>query len=64
MVRGRGGGGGGSMDHCDVVCESAIKDSILGDDALLCSPYVMLIWAPFIPATRWNCSQPADGNDC
>ena len=36
---------------------------ILGDDALLYVTYVMLIWAPIIPATRWSCSGlPADSN--
>ena len=41
------------------------RDLILGDDALLYIAYVMLIWAPVIPATRWSCSRPpADSNDC
>ena len=32
------------------------RDLILGDNALLYIAYVMLIWAPLIPATRWSCS--------
>ena len=41
------------------------RDLILGDDAPLYIAYVILIWAPLIPATRWSCSQPpADSNDC
>ena len=30
--------------------EGPIRDLILGDDALLYITYVMLIWAPLIPA--------------
>ena len=42
-----------------------IRDLILGDDALLYIAYVMLIWVPLTPATRWSCSRPpADSNDC
>ena len=37
---GPGKGGGGSMDHCDVVCASEIKDLILGDDALFNIQYL------------------------
>ena len=41
------------------------RDLTLGDGALLYIAYVILIWAPLIPATRWSCSQsPADSNDC
>ena len=41
------------------------KDLILGDGALLYIAYVMLIWAPLIPATRWSCSRPlAASNVC
>ena len=41
------------------------KDLILGDHALLYIPYVMHIWAPLIPATRWSCSRlPAENNNC
>ena len=40
------------------------RDLILRDDALLYIAYVMLIWVPLIPATRWNCNRPpADSND-
>ena len=34
------------------------RDLILRDDALLYVAYVMLIWAPLIPATRWSCRRP------
>ena len=41
------------------------RDLILGDGALLYIAYVMLIWAPLTPATRWRCSRPqADSNGC
>ena len=33
-----------------------LRDLILGDSALNTNP-VILIWAPFIPATRWSYSQ-------
>ena len=49
--------------HC-FYCQGVIRDLILGDDALLYIAYVMLIWAPLTPATRWSRSQPpADSND-
>ena len=44
---------------------NAVRDVILGDDALLSITYVMRIWASLIPAARWSCKQPqADSNDC
>ena len=39
-----------------VVVVVLVRDFILGDGALLYVAYVMLIWAPLIPATRWSCS--------
>ena len=34
----------------------AIRDLILGDDALIYITYVMVIWVAPIPATRCHCS--------
>ena len=36
----------------------ATRDLILEDEALQYITYVMRIWAPIIPSTRWSCSQP------
>ena len=42
---------------CSAPSPSWTRDLILGDNALLYITYVMLIWAPLIPATRWSCSR-------
>ena len=42
-----------------------VKGLIFREDALQYIAYVILIWAPLIPDTRWSCHRPpADINDC
>ena len=62
-------GGVSHLDTSPLRCPPALlrehRDLILGEGALLYVTYVMLIWAPITPATRWSYSQPpADSNDC
>ena len=62
--------GSGGCEWCvlpaaSVVGEVGQRPYIYGDDALIYIAYVVLRWAPFIPATRWSCNRPqADSNDC
>ena len=46
-------------------CWLSSRELILGEDALQYIAYVMRIYTPLIPATRWSCSRPpSDSNDC
>ena len=66
QAAGGGGKGGGEVQWKVTMNQNKVCIVlILGDDAVLCIAYAMLIWTPIIPATRWSCSRPpADGKDC